>query len=54
MTHKSIPDETRKAAGVCDGLIRLSVGVEEVNDLIEDLKNALQKVAVEKVELELA
>ena len=54
MTHKSIPDETRKAAGVCDGLIRLSVGVEEVNDLIEDLKNALQKVAVEKAMLELA
>ena len=54
MTHKSIPDSTRKAAGVCDGLIRLSVGVEEVDDLIEDLKNALQKVGVEKVELELA
>ena len=54
MTHKSIPDATRKAAGVCDGLIRLSVGVEEVDDLIEDLKNALQKVGVEKVELELA
>lgn len=53
MTHKSIPDETRKAAGVCDGLIRLSVGVEEVQDLIEDLKNALQKVGVEKRELEL-
>lgn len=54
MTHKSIPDETRKAAGVCDGLIRLSVGVEEVSDLIEDLKNALQKVSVETGELELA
>lgn len=54
MTHKSIPDETRKAAGVSDGLIRLSVGVEEVQDLIEDLKNALQKVGVEKRELELA
>ncbi len=54
MTHKSIPDETRKAAGVCDGLIRLSVGVEDVEDLIEDLKSALQKVAVERRELELA
>ena len=54
MTHKSIPDETRKAAGVCDGLIRLSVGVEEVNDLIEDLGNALQKVREERAELEVA
>ncbi|MEO6683846.1 MAG: PLP-dependent aspartate aminotransferase family protein [Ginsengibacter sp.] len=53
MTHKSIPDETRKAAGVCDGLIRLSVGVEEVNDLVEDLKNALQKVSAKKGILEL-
>lgn len=48
MTHKSIPEETRKAAGVSDGLIRLSVGIEEANDLIEDLKNALQKVNAEK------
>lgn len=53
MTHKSIPDEIRKASGVCDGLIRLSVGVEEVNDLIDDLKNALKKVASAKAVLEL-
>jgi cysteine-S-conjugate beta-lyase len=44
MTHKSIPDETRKSAGVSDGLIRLSVGIEEAGDLIEDLKQALKKV----------
>jgi cysteine-S-conjugate beta-lyase len=44
MTHKSIPDETRKSAGVSDGLIRLSVGIEEAGDLIEDLKHALKKV----------
>jgi cysteine-S-conjugate beta-lyase len=44
MTHKSIPAETRKAAGVSDGLIRLSVGIEEAGDLIEDLKQALKKV----------
>jgi cystathionine beta-lyase len=43
MTHKSIPAEKRKAAGVADGLIRLSVGLEEVKDLIEDLKNAFEK-----------
>jgi cystathionine beta-lyase len=54
MTHKSIPDEIRKASGVRDGLIRLSVGVEEVNDLIDDLKNALKKVNEDKVALEVA
>ena len=40
MTHKSIPAETRRAAGVADSLIRLSVGLEEAADLIEDLGNA--------------
>lgn len=44
MTHKSIPDDIRRAAGVCDGLIRLSVGIEEAEDLVEDLKQALQFV----------
>ena len=44
MTHKSIPEETRQAAGVSDGLIRLSVGIEEVQDLISDLEQALKKV----------
>ncbi len=44
MTHKSIPDETRKAAGVCDGLIRLSVGIEDADDLIADLQKALQAI----------
>ena len=52
MTHKSIPDETRKAAGVSDGLIRLSVGVEEVEDLVADLRNALQKVKEQKGNLQ--
>ena len=40
MTHKSIPVERRRAAGVADSLIRLSVGLEESEDLIEDLKQA--------------
>ncbi len=44
MTHKSIPDTIRKAAGVSDGLIRLSIGIEDCKDLIADLKDALQKV----------
>ena len=47
MTHKSTPVETRKAAGVCDGLIRLSVGIEDAEDLIQDLKQALKKVHAE-------
>lgn len=40
MTHKSIPDEKRRAAGVADSLIRLSVGLEDAGDLISDLKQA--------------
>jgi cystathionine beta-lyase/cystathionine gamma-synthase len=41
MTHASIPAEERRRAGVGDGLIRLSVGVEDVADLIADLESAL-------------
>jgi cystathionine beta-lyase/cystathionine gamma-synthase len=41
MTHASIPAETRRAHGVADGLIRLSVGIEDVADLISDLDRAL-------------
>ena len=40
MTHASIPKEEREKSGVTDSLIRLSVGIEDVNDLIDDLKNA--------------
>jgi cystathionine beta-lyase len=43
MTHKSIPDNKRRAAGVSDSLIRLSVGLEDVEDLIEDLSQSLAK-----------
>lgn len=45
MTHKSIPAEKRRAAGVADSLIRLSVGLEEVPDLITDLENAFKKTS---------
>lgn len=38
MTHKSIPAEKRRSAGVADSLIRLSVGLEDADDLINDLK----------------
>ncbi len=41
MTHASIPKEERERAGVVDNLLRLSVGVEDVEDLIDDLKNVL-------------
>lgn len=42
MTHASIPKEEREKTGVSDSLIRLSVGVEDVEDLIEDLDQALR------------
>lgn len=41
MTHASIPKEEREKSGVVDSLIRLSVGVEDVDDLIKDLEQAL-------------
>lgn len=49
MTHKSIPAEIRRASGVSDGLIRLSVGLEKVEDLIADLGQALTKIGSEKI-----
>lgn len=42
MTHASVPKELRDAQGVTEGLIRLSVGIEDVDDLIEDLDGALK------------
>lgn len=42
MTHKSIPAERRREAGVADSLIRLSVGLEDARDLVADLEQALQ------------
>lgn len=44
MTHASIPKEEREANGLKDSLIRLSVGIEHIDDLIADLDNALSKV----------
>ena len=41
MTHASIPKAEREKSGVVDSLIRLSVGIEDADDLIEDLKQAL-------------
>jgi len=44
MTHASIPREARLKVGLTDSLIRLSVGVEDVDDLVEDLEKALRHV----------
>jgi cystathionine beta-lyase len=44
MTHKSIPQEKRRSAGVADSLIRLSVGLEDAADLVHDIDQALNKV----------
>lgn len=43
MTHASIPPEERKRIGLSDGLIRFSVGIEDPEDLLDDLKNTLSK-----------
>jgi cystathionine gamma-lyase/cystathionine beta-lyase len=42
MTHASIPKEEREAAGVVDNLLRLSVGVEDIEDLLDDLRHVLE------------
>jgi len=42
MTHTAIPKEERLASGLTDGLVRLSVGIENVNDIIHDLEIALE------------
>lgn len=49
MTHKSIPAEIRRANGVNDSLIRLSVGLEEIEDLIADLDQAFIKITESKL-----
>ncbi|MFN7453035.1 MAG: PLP-dependent transferase, partial [Pseudobdellovibrionaceae bacterium] len=43
MTHASVPPENRKALGIDDTLIRLSVGIEELEDLLADLKQAFDQ-----------
>src|SRR3970282_2943688 len=42
MTHASIPREERNRIGVTDGLVRISVGIEDVEDILDDLRNALR------------
>ncbi len=43
MTHAEVPDDERRARGLTDGLVRLSVGIEDVDDIIDDLTQALEK-----------
>ena len=43
MTHASIPYETRQKVGITDGLIRLSIGIESIDDILTDLNQAIEK-----------
>ncbi|MCK5618557.1 MAG: PLP-dependent transferase, partial [Candidatus Krumholzibacteria bacterium] len=44
MTHAEVPKEERDARGLTDGLVRISVGLEDVDDIIADLEQALDRV----------
>jgi cystathionine beta-lyase/cystathionine gamma-synthase len=44
MTHASVPPERRAAIGITDGLVRISAGIEDIEDLAADLAQALEKV----------
>ena len=44
MTHAEVPKEEREARGLTDGLVRLSVGIENPDDIIADLEQALNRV----------
>jgi len=44
MTHASVPPEDRQRLGITDGLVRISVGIEDLEDLLADLKQALDKI----------
>jgi cystathionine beta-lyase/cystathionine gamma-synthase len=44
MTHASVPAEERNRLGITDGLVRISVGIEEVEDIINDLDQALARI----------
>ncbi len=44
MTHAIVPKEERLKAGITDSLVRISVGIEDITDIIHDLKQALEKI----------
>jgi cystathionine beta-lyase/cystathionine gamma-synthase len=43
MTHAAIPPEERRAIGITEGLVRISVGIEDVEDIIADMDQAFRK-----------
>jgi len=43
MSHVNIPREVRERNGITDGLIRISIGIEDVEDIVADLKGAMKK-----------
>jgi cystathionine beta-lyase/cystathionine gamma-synthase len=45
MTHASVPADRRNALGITDGLVRVSVGLEDIEDLKEDLAQALETIS---------
>lgn len=46
MTHASIPADIRKKVGITDGLIRLSIGIEKIDDILADLENAISAAEI--------
>jgi len=44
MTHASVPPENRKQLGIADNMVRLSVGIEEIEDILADLQTALASI----------
>ena len=46
MTHASIPEDIRKQVGITDGLIRLSTGIEDIRDILDDLGQAIEQSEV--------
>jgi len=44
MTHASVDEAKRERLGITDGLVRISVGIEDTDDIIADLDQALQKI----------
>jgi methionine-gamma-lyase len=44
MTHSGVPEEVRRRLGISESMIRLSVGIEDAQDLVEDLRQALEHV----------
>jgi cystathionine beta-lyase/cystathionine gamma-synthase len=44
MTHASVPEERRKQIGITEGMVRISAGIEDIQDLKEDLDQALSQL----------